>query len=57
MFWLTMMLMKQKKVKTIINAERLRLSQQPNIVEFIRSLNNEFEHGNGSFKFKTQAQD
>ena len=32
----------EKKLKTIINAERLRLSQQPGIVEFIRSLNNEF---------------
>ena len=32
----------EEKLKTIINAERLRLSQQPNIVEFIRSLNNEF---------------
>ena len=32
----------EKKLKTIINAERLRLSQQPGIVEFIRGLNNEF---------------
>ena len=32
----------EEKLKTIINAERLRLSQQPGIVEFIRSLNNEF---------------
>ncbi len=32
----------EEKLKTIINAERLRLSQQPSIVEFIRSLNNEF---------------
>ena len=32
----------EEKLKTIINAERLRLSQQPGIIEFIRSLNNEF---------------
>ena len=32
----------EEKLKTIINAERLRLSQQPRIVEFIRGLNNEF---------------
>ena len=32
----------EEKLKTIINAERLRLSQQPGIVEFICSLNNEF---------------
>jgi guanylate kinase len=32
----------EEKLKTIINAERLRLSQQPGVVEFIRSLNNEF---------------
>ena len=32
----------EEKLKTIINAERLRLSQQPGIVEFIRSLSNEF---------------
>ena len=32
----------EEKLKTIINAERLRLSQQPGIVEFIRGLNNEF---------------
>ena len=32
----------EEKLKIIINAERLRLSQQPGIVEFIRSLNNEF---------------
>ena len=32
----------EEKLKTIINAERLRLSQQPGIVEFVRSLNNEF---------------
>ena len=31
-----------EKLKTIIKAERLRLSQQPGIVEFIRGLNNEF---------------
>ena len=32
----------EKKLKIIITAERLRLSQQPGIVEFVRSLNNEF---------------
>ena len=32
----------EEKLKIIINAERLRLSQQPGIVEFIRSLSNEF---------------
>ena len=32
----------EEKLKTIINAERLRLSQEPGIVEFIRSLSNEF---------------
>ena len=32
----------EEKLKTIINAERLRLSQKPGIVEFIRGLNNEF---------------
>jgi len=32
----------EEKLKTIITAERLRLSQQPGIVEFVRSLNNEF---------------
>ena len=32
----------EEKLKTIINAERLRLSQQPGLVEFIRGLNNEF---------------
>ena len=32
----------EEKLKIIINAERLRLSQQPGIVEFIRDLNNEF---------------
>ena len=32
----------EEKLKTIINAERLRLSQQPGIVRFVRGLNNEF---------------
>ena len=32
----------EEKLKIIINAERLRLSPQPGIVEFIRSLSNEF---------------
>ena len=32
----------EEKLKIIITAERLRLSQQPGIVEFVRSLNNEF---------------
>ena len=32
----------EKKLKTIITAERLRLSQQPGIVRFVRGLNTEF---------------
>ena len=32
----------EKKLKTIITAERLRLSQQPGIVGFVRGLNTEF---------------
>ena len=32
----------EEKLKFIINAERLRLSQQPGIVEFVRGLTNEF---------------
>ena len=32
----------EEKLKIIITAERLRLSQQPGIVEFVRSLNSEF---------------
>ena len=32
----------EEKLKFIINAERLRLSQQPGIVEFVSSLTNEF---------------
>ena len=32
----------EEKLKTIITAERLRLSQQPGIVEFVRGLNSEF---------------
>ena len=32
-----------EKLKTIISAERLRISQQPNLVETVRVLNSEFE--------------
>ncbi|MCH1412201.1 MAG: guanylate kinase [Rhodobacteraceae bacterium] len=32
----------EEKLKTIITAERLRLSQQPGMVEFVRSLNSGF---------------
>ena len=32
----------EEKLKNIITAERLRLSQQPGIVEFVRGLTNEF---------------
>ena len=32
----------EEKLKIIITAERLRLSQQPGIVEFVRGLTNEF---------------
>ena len=32
----------EEKLKTIITAERLRLSQQPGMVEFVRGLNSEF---------------
>ena len=32
----------EEKLRIIITAERLRLSQQPGIVEFVRSLNSEF---------------
>ena len=32
----------EEKLKIIITAERLRLSQQPGIVEFVRGLNGEF---------------
>ena len=32
----------EEKLKVIIKAERLRLSQQPGIVEFVRGLTNEF---------------
>ena len=32
----------EEKLKIIITAERLRLSQQPGIVEFVRGLNSEF---------------
>ena len=32
-----------EKLKTIISAERMRLSQQPDIVDSIRQLNTEFE--------------
>ena len=33
----------EEKLKTIIMAERMRLSQQPSVVETVRSLNKEFE--------------
>ena len=33
----------EDRLRTIISAERLRLSQQPNLVDTIRSLNTEFE--------------
>ena len=33
----------EEKLKTIITAERMRLSQQPSVVEKVRSLNKEFE--------------
>lgn len=33
----------EEKLKTIITAERMRLSQQPSVVETVRSLNKEFE--------------
>ncbi len=33
----------EDKLKTIISAERMRLSQQPDIVETVRRLNSEFE--------------
>lgn len=33
----------EEKLKTIINAERMRLSQQPSLVETVRALNKEFE--------------
>lgn len=35
----------EDRLKTIISAERMRLSQQPEIVEIVRSLNAEFEEG------------
>jgi guanylate kinase len=31
------------KLKTVISAERLRMSQQPGLVDIVRGLNNEFE--------------
>ena len=31
------------KLKTIVSAERLRLSQQPGLVDTVRNLNKEFE--------------
>tara|TARA_R110002074_G_scaffold8131_13_gene34075 strand:+ start:1550 stop:2191 length:642 start_codon:yes stop_codon:yes gene_type:complete len=33
----------EARLKSIITAERLRLSQQPNLVEHVRALQNEFE--------------
>lgn len=33
----------EEKLKTIISAERLRISQQPDLVEIVRGLNKEFE--------------
>ena len=33
----------EEKLKTIISAERMRLSQQPDIVDNVRQLNAEFE--------------
>jgi guanylate kinase len=34
----------ENDLKTIIKAERLKLSQQPKIVDDVRNLNNEFEN-------------
>ena len=34
----------ENDLKTIIKAERLKLSQQPRIVDDVRTLNNEFEN-------------
>ena len=33
----------EQKLRTIISAERMRLSQQPSIVDTVRRLNVEFE--------------
>ena len=33
----------EERLKTIISAERLRLTQQPDVVEIVRKLNKEFE--------------
>jgi guanylate kinase len=33
----------EQQLRTIIDAERLRLSQQPDVVETVRRLNAEFE--------------
>lgn len=33
----------EQRLKTIISAERLRLTQQPDVVEIVRKLNKEFE--------------
>jgi len=33
----------EDRLKTIINAERMRISQQPDLVEIVRRLNKEFE--------------
>lgn len=37
----------EMRLRTIISAERMRLSQQPSVVETVRQLNNEFEARKG----------
>jgi len=37
----------EERLRTIISAERLRLSQQPDVVETVRRLNGEFEARKG----------
>ncbi len=37
----------EQRLRTIISAERLRLSQQPGLVETVRTLNAEFENRSG----------
>ena len=34
----------EDRLKTIISAERLRLTQQPDVVDVVRTLNKEFEN-------------
>jgi len=34
----------ENDLKTIVSAERLKLTQQPKIVDDVRQLNNEFEN-------------